>query len=212
MPKKLTCYEFKPCDVRLDKLLGWCLASHPIDRILLIARFEPFGETGRYAPSVEVLASIERLFCFDLEECLLAEEWPGTKCPGSSNLILLARFDEAVLERMAAAGPYLSDWTARNTPPLPEDLCLFRQGSEWPVFFSSSHENLGWLISTKQPPFRRVRPLAIPTIHWSEHLNIPRTEYFCNPPRGTISKKLMLPKLIKLIGARSKVRPTRSPT
>ena len=62
---------------------------------------------------------------------------------------------------MIATQKYLSGWKQSNDPPLPEDVCLYREGEDWPVLVSVTHDGDAWLFDDK-PDAKFVRAPEIP--------------------------------------------------
>lgn len=71
-----------------------------------------------------------------------------------AGLVVELDFDRRLGATMERAGRRLSDWTAAHDPPLPEDLCFYRDGDDVPAFFSLTHEREYWLLSERRPHLR----------------------------------------------------------
>lgn len=133
---------------RLTDVLTWSLQMHSVDRLLVTARLsKPFVQ--------EVVDSI---FGSRILQKKLAGRWPGTRLIGHQGVAYVIAFDDSLIQPMAAAGRLLFDWVHRHDPPLPEDLCLFRQGADWPVLVSVTHELDGWVFSDEAPAFCKKKP------------------------------------------------------
>lgn len=66
---------------------------------------------------------------------------------------------------MTETKSYLSDWKQSNDPPLPEDVCLYREGEAWPVLVSVTHDGDAWLYDDEPgAAFVSVPEIELPRI------------------------------------------------
>ena len=143
-----------PVRTPLSKVFEWCREERAVDRLLCSAVTRTDNRTKVLAlgePSIENL--VVSLFGGRLLERKLVSRWPGTKLSSSKYTVFLASFDPSLIKPMAKLGRRIEDWRHIHEPPLPEDLCLFRQGEEWPVLVSVTHERDAWILSEERPPF-----------------------------------------------------------
>ena len=123
-----------------------------------------------HEPSIE--ETVTSLFGSRLLERMLVRRWPGTTLSADKSAVFLVAFDSSLIKSMATLGRRIEDWRHIHEPPLPEDLCLFRQGDDWPVLASVTHEREAWILSEERPPFC----LKTPTDLKPEELMIPPAE------------------------------------
>jgi hypothetical protein len=156
-------------DVHLDPLFAWALDHAGADRILVVCPRWRRGLLRRLvSPSEPVAREI-------LGQALLAEiptmVWPVTEMlEGPPDLAFVARFGMSEAQAMLARQPLLFSWLQTHQPPLPEDICLFKDGDSLPVFFSTTHEKRAWAICHSIPPFA---PDAAPASLEELRTNIP---------------------------------------
>jgi hypothetical protein len=142
---------------RLTDLLTWSLQMHSVDRLLVTARLtHDKKQQSLMKPSVE--KAVDSIFGSRILEKKLVSRWPGTKLIGHQGVVYVIAFDDSLIRPMAAAGRLLFDWVHRHDPPLPEDICLFRQGADWPALVSVTHELDGWVFSEEAPAFCKKKP------------------------------------------------------
>ncbi|HSG40192.1 MAG TPA: hypothetical protein VLE27_11185 [Thermoanaerobaculia bacterium] len=143
-----------------------------MDRLLLAAQFDTGYKRKRVLAEPEVEGVVTSLFADRVLERRLVRRWPGTEMSESLALVFVIDFDPGLIQPMAKLGPLLENWRHSNTPPLPEDLCLFRQGDEWPVLISVTHERDAWILSEDRPPFCTGEPFDFKP----ENLLVPSAE------------------------------------
>ena len=158
-----------PVRTPLSKVFEWCLQERASDRLLCSATTMADNQTlGK--PSVENI--VTSLFGTRLIEKKLVRRWPGTTLKLDKSMVFLVDFDSSLIKPMARLGRRIEDWRHVHEPPLPEDLCLFQQGDEWPVLVSVTHEREAWIISKERPHFC----LKAPTDLKPDELMIPPPE------------------------------------
>lgn len=118
----------------LSKMFEWCLLQGG-NRILSVVRTHK---------SARALTSARELFAPNLCAEFNAWGWPGTKSLGGDNMVLEAEFDSKLAAKLIEREPSLDQWRDYNL--LPEDLCIFATGSDWPMFFSATPEPAAWMI------------------------------------------------------------------
>ena len=144
-------------ETSMEEILQWCAREKDVDRLLLSARLDKEKrKPALLRPTLD--QTIEQLFGERLLARQLARRWPGTELYGHDGLVFTISFDSALIKPMAEVGQRLSNWRHNNNPPLPEDPCLFRQGDDWPVLISVTHERDAWILSEKRPPFCMGEP------------------------------------------------------
>lgn len=127
-------------------VLEWCLQHHGVDRLMVTARLDRDDpDRSLLAPCVD--HAISALFGADILDRRYTSAWPGTRLTDHDGLVVTIAFSEQSIGPMAGAGRLLSDWRHQHSPPLPEDLCLYRQGDPLPVLMSVTHESMAWLIT-----------------------------------------------------------------
>lgn len=164
--------------VRFSTVSHWCLSNHQVDRLLVSTRLDQDApKRGLLAPRVH--GSIEQIFAGRIVTTLFATAWPGTELVDHCGLVYVIRFDEDLSMRIAAFQDCISKWTQWHEPPLPEDLCLFREGDELPVLVSVTHEGDAWLVTDRGLTLEGVEraPLSL------AQLLIPRGQFFVTPTR-----------------------------
>lgn len=134
-------------DVELRSVLRHCLAADRVDRLLLALRQDKDGSLLH----PESRPATERIFGDRILEWRTGRRWPGTISFERDCHLAVVEFSEGLVEPMGSAGPKLNDWTGWPAPVLPEDLCLYREGSEWPSLVSVTHERDAWLLAAEQP-------------------------------------------------------------
>jgi hypothetical protein len=103
----------------------------------------------------------ERLAASRLIRRAEARGWPGTELVGHTGLVWLVRFDSSLLRAMEELGPRLADWVGDNSPSLPEDICLFREGDPLPSLVSITHEKQAWIIHEHPIPLGSVHSVEV---------------------------------------------------
>ncbi len=169
-----------PRDTRIEPILRWCLGNHGVDRLMVSARMRQKADRPTLAHP-EVGQAIDRLFGPWILRRDHTSEWPGTRLIGHDGLAVTVRFSEGLIDRMIAAGELFRDWTDRHSPPLPEDLCLYRSGEDKPTLLSVTHEEMIWLYTDRDLDF----PGAELDPHGIADFIPPASEGFIGPSLGS---------------------------
>ena len=81
----------------------------------------------------------------------------------------VVRFDHEVAKLLADIQGNLFHWLGSFSPSLPEDLCLFRTGADYPSLVSVTHEKDGWVLASEPevphwapPSHFQIQELLIP--------------------------------------------------
>lgn len=133
--KSVRCWDVNP-NASLDAILTWCLQVRRVNRLLLTSH--------RLVPEVEDL--VAQLFKNHLLRSVYATEWPAVQLVGHAGRVFVVQFDEDVKEIMVATENALSCWVFAHRPPLPEDICVYREGDPYPALVSVTHEEDAWLL------------------------------------------------------------------
>ena len=134
-------------DVELRPILVHCLQVDGVDRLILALRQDQDG-TLLYP---EMQLALERIFGSHILELKTGKRWPGTDSTMRDCNLAVIEVDASLIAPMCSAGPKLFDWTGWPAPVLPEDLCLYRQGAEWPSLMSVTHEHDAWILAQEKP-------------------------------------------------------------
>jgi hypothetical protein len=151
--------------VFLDETFEWCLREYGVDTLLVTSRSTE-DSRGRRSFEQGVDSTVRSLFGKNLVKRFDASGWPGTELIRHTGRVYVVRFDEAVARRMVSAENELFKW--RNTGPkhLPEDICVFRARSSFPILFSVTHEKDAIVLSDGKagpPGFRKGH---LPARYW----------------------------------------------
>jgi hypothetical protein len=167
----LSCWQLL-MDVDLEPVLKWCVKTSAVNRLLVVTKFWEDARGRTEGPNPKILDAMEFLFSGRILRRVFARKWPGTEVIGSEGIVFVIEFDAALIEPMVQAAGRFADWGYWNDPPLPEDLCLYRHGDEWPAVYSTTHESDIYAIGETGPPIQRTvaRPLdadflGVPTGH-----------------------------------------------
>ena len=164
--------------ISLSEAMRWCLDHHGVDRMLVALRLQQVGNKWRYEEpkAAEFFAS---QFGPYILTGFHAAEWPGTKLIVPGFLYVLA-FNEEVMELALRTQPSLAKWQDGEDPPLPEDICLFKESASHPVLVSRTHDLNVWLISDTEPNLQGFRKssIALPRLFSSG-------KYFCRRYKPT---------------------------
>ena len=186
-------------DLRLvssAELFEWCLREHGVDHMLVALRLEEYE--GRWRALVPGSSDrFETHFSAHIQERFLASGWPGTESFRQPGLMYLLEFNRAILNLMLEIESDLSKWSIDDRSPLPEDICLFRDGDPHPVFLSVIHEGDAWLLTNRNPMLQGVSlDKAVESDRLREELIAFPGKYFCRPWRGKVQAvdKRLLPK------------------
>jgi hypothetical protein len=139
----------------LSDVLAWC-RERGADRLLVATRLERASKKPvLLVPAV--VESVRRIFGGAVLRETLARRWPGTELIGHSGMVYLIDFTPDVEKRMVAEENDWSAWIDWHDPPLPEDICLFRQGDTRPLLVSVTHDGEAWIFDAGPLP----RSLAV---------------------------------------------------
>jgi hypothetical protein len=157
----------------LGEVMDWCILTHGVDRLLAVTE---------YRDRMSQAAMIEALFGDRVIAVIRATAWPGTIRARTPGRVHVVDFDRDLAVRMSSIEDDASRWIHIRQPPLPEDLCLYKDGNAWPTLFTVTHEADAYLISKNGGEFRGSAP---PRFWESEEVgeHIPDRPYFC---RGRI--------------------------
>lgn len=136
-------------EVFLREILPWCFKHHHVDMLLVVSR-GPSCEGRTFTSNLPAERAAAMLLGEKTITRFRACGWPGTALVRGKDLVYVAHFDEELMRRMIHLQNALSEWRFE----LPEDICLWRDGDSHPTFFSTTHERVAWVLSTKrsQPP------------------------------------------------------------
>lgn len=115
------------------------------DRLLFVTRL--WRKRRAWIPdSAELLNSIYGLFNENIIDSYLVSKWPGTRLIGHPGRVFIVKLDRNVVSRIVAEEGRLTGWLQSDEPPLPEDLCVFKSGANWPFMVTTTHEEEGWFF------------------------------------------------------------------
>jgi hypothetical protein len=157
----------------LDEIMVWALEHYAVDHMLVALRLIQIGNRWRYADpqAGEVFQS---QFGPYILTGFQAAQWPGTELFGHPGFVYVVRFNEEVKEVVIRTQPSLAKWQHGENPPLPEDICLFREADSHPVLVTCTHGLDAWLISHEKPELQGFRRSNI-----SPEKLFPKGKYFC---------------------------------
>lgn len=139
---------------------SWCLQNRGVDRLIVAIRPTLDRQNRReFDPRID--SSVSRIFGKNLLRTVSARAWPGTQLVGHFGKVHVVRFDASVQQSMVETQKYLNGWKQSNDPPLPEDICLYRDGDTYPVLVSVTHDGDAWLFDVN-PSVRFVSIATIP--------------------------------------------------
>jgi hypothetical protein len=100
-------------------------------------------------------------------KCILraasAKAWPGTELIEHVAKVYVIAFNVDIQEQMIRTQKYLSGWKQSSDPPLPEDICLYRDGDPWPMLVTVTHDGDAWLFDDEpNAAFVRIPTIALP--------------------------------------------------
>ena len=168
----LTCWESFARDASFDEIMTWCLKQHSVDHMLLVLRRQQVGNKWRYA---EPKAGERFHATFDryIVTGFAAREWPGTKATEPAFIYVL-RFNEEVKEVVLQTEPSLENWLHSGPVSLPEDPCLFRESDANPIFVTSIHHDVAWVLAETKPDLAGFKKT-----NYSPRSLFPDGRYFC---------------------------------
>ena len=170
----VTCWESFAHEASFDEIMTWCLKHHSVDHMLLVLRRQQVGNKWHYA-NPEAGERLHSIFDNYVVTGFPTEEWPGTKSSEPAFVFVL-KFNEEVKRVILQTEPALKNWLHSNELALPEDPCLFRKSDPHPIFVTSIHHDVAWLLSEKKP--------ALPSFKrtdFSPRSLFPEGKYFCRP-------------------------------
>jgi hypothetical protein len=149
-------------DVSVDEISRWCLRARGVDRLIVAVR--PYiDRDGRVEYDARIDESVLRVFGGSIIRSTYAMAWPGTELIENMGKVYVIRFDSNVAQRISNEMNHLSGWVQRGNPPLPEDLCLYREGDAWPVLVSVTHDGDAWLYDDDpDAAFLRTPTISLP--------------------------------------------------
>lgn len=169
---ELTCWEADARVAALDEITVWALERH-VDRMVVALRLNQIGNKWRYAEP-KAGEFFQAQFGSFILTGFQAAEWPGTELIDHPGFVYVVKFDEEVREVVLRTQPSLAKWRHNENPPLPEDICLFREADSHPILITRTHDLDAWLISDKEPELQGFRKSNLQP----EKL-FPRSKYFC---------------------------------
>lgn len=169
---ELTCWEADTGRISLSEIINWCLVNHSVNRMLVVLRLNQDGNRWRYA-NPEAGEFVQNSFGPHIITGFQAAEWPGTKSREPAFIYVL-NFNEEVKEAVLQTQPSLAKWQHGEQPTLPEDICLFRESDAHPIFLSSTHHYLAWLLSNRVPVLEGFKKTDFASSSF-----FPQGRYFC---------------------------------
>ena len=147
-------------EVSFDEISSWCLRAREVDRLIVAVR--PYiDRRDRVEFDARIEESVFRVFGSSVIRSTYATAWPGTELIEHAGRVYIIKFDSDLARQISKEMNRLSGWVQRNDPPLPEDLCLYREGEAWPVLVSVTHDGDAWLYDD-DPDATFVRTPTIP--------------------------------------------------
>lgn len=145
----------------LDAILTWCLRERHADRLLMATRLDT-DASGHplLVPEVEVVA--KKLFGRAIRRTLLATAWPGTQLIEHPGRVFVIDFDNHVRRTMVETENRLGGWNQWHAPPLPEDICAYREGDPYPCLVSVTHDDDAWIVHDGKVDNRLAIPSRAP--------------------------------------------------
>lgn len=138
---------------------SWCIERRGVNRLMVAIR--PYiDRKNRVGFDPLVQESTVEIFGDRILRKVFARGWPGTRLIDHRGEVYVVAFDVTVQRRMVQASNEFSGWTQWSTPPLPEDICLYRDGEDSPVLVSVTHDGDSWLFDN-QPDATFVRRATI---------------------------------------------------
>ena len=179
----LTCWEADAREVSLSETVRWCLEHHGVDRMLVALRLEQVGNKWRYEEPKAAEFFESQFGPYILTKFQVAE-WPGTKLIGHPGLVYVLAFNEEVKELVLRVQSSLAKWEDGEDPPLPEDICLFKESASHPVLVSRTHDLVAWLISDTEPNLQGFKKSTIPPAKL-----FPTGRHFCRRYKPTKTRR-----------------------
>jgi hypothetical protein len=171
---ELTCWEANTDEASLNEIMSWCLKDHSVDRMLVVLRLYQVGNKWLYTePKAGEFFQVN--FGSYILSGFQAGAWPGTKLLGAPAFVYVLTFNEEVRQVVLRIQPSLTKWQHKENPPLPEDICLFRESDSHPVLVSSTHDLVAWLLSDKTPDVQGFKKTSLRPSSF-----FPKGKYFCH--------------------------------
>ena len=144
------------------EISSWCVKRRQVNRLIVSVRSAlDINDRREFDPRIE--HSVARIFGKNIIRTTFATAWPGTMLIGHVGKVYVIAFDMRVQRRMSDVKKHLSGWKQSNNPPLPEDICLYREGDAWPVLVSVTNDGDAWLLDDKpDADFIRVSEMPLP--------------------------------------------------
>ncbi|HKY27373.1 MAG TPA: hypothetical protein VJM12_05440 [Pyrinomonadaceae bacterium] len=177
------CWEADARVVSLSETLRWCLDHHGVDRMLAVLRLTQIGNKWCY-DEPKAAEFFESQFSSYILTGFQAAEWPGTILIDHPGFVYVLAFDEEVKEAVLRVQPSLAKWEDGENPPLPEDICLFKESATHPVLVSRTHDLDVWLISDTEPNLQGFIKSSIPPTNL-----FPTGKYFCRTYKPTKTRR-----------------------
>ena len=173
MTRSLKAWELRG-SAAISDLLSWCIRQERSNRLLFTRRSSEDSK-GRRKFDEGLAERVQQLFGTFVIEKFRASGWPGTELFHHTGWVFVLNLNETLKTRMVQLEPTLWNWRHSHDPGLPEDICIFQEGAEFPCFISVTHERQGWLISDVKPPFKDARNSRFRP----QDLFVWRGKYFC---------------------------------
>jgi hypothetical protein len=144
------------------EISSWCLQKRAVDRLIVAIRPTLDRENRReFDPRID--DSVSRIFGKNVLRTLSARAWPGTQLIDHIGKVHIISFNTSVQQKMMGTQKYLRGWKQSNDPPLPEDICLYRNGDRFPVLVSVTHDDDAWLFDNNpSATFVSLAAIALP--------------------------------------------------
>jgi len=154
--KAIHYWHFKTRDVSLENSLEWAVATADPNRLLFTMRLAEGRGKKRFAPP-GVEDNVQRLFGKYVLESFWASKWPGTRLFEHKGRVWVLKFNEEVKTLVLKTQPNFAMWYNNASLPLPEDICVFREGSPRPAILTVTHEGDGWFCNSDKPRLPKLR-------------------------------------------------------
>jgi hypothetical protein len=161
--------------VLLSSILDWCLKQGNANTLLAVERPSQ-DASGKYSFDATVQNKAKDLFGKRLLGQLNARGWPGTELIGHTARVHVVKFDVGLRDKMVETQDDLFCWTHRTPNRLPEDICVLRQGSQYPLFASVTHDRDAYFIAPGDMP---ISGFEITDYEISDMLLAWNGPYFC---------------------------------
>lgn len=170
---ELRCWQADARVALLDEIMVWALEHHAADHMLVALRLNQVGNKWRYADP-QAGEFFQSQFGSYIVTGFQAAQWPGTELLGHPGFVYVVKFNAEVKELILRIQPSLAKWQHHENPPLPEDICLFREGDAHPALVTRTHDLDAWLISHTKPELQGFTKSNI-----APEKLFPKGKYFC---------------------------------